>query len=758
MPASSLAIAQASCPESVDVTNFYQRLQVREYQFGNAFIRLMALWRGDGEAVGKLRWDRNDAGWMPPGMLDGLFQLLYAIVPEDVDLPTIIPYAVERLRLLEMPAGEVWGHAQVSDSGGDGQTIRGDLRLYDESGYLLLELSGLRGRRSSKEALLHMLRVDDPRHLGDLAYKVNWQKAESSPPPVPLVGDWLIVPDKAGVGVAVAKQLEAGGARVWLAESTEVIGERAYAGILYLPGLDGDVASACHPLIDLVQMAQHPTKLWLVTANGQKVLASDQVKTADSGVLWGFGATIANERQELWGGLLDIEWGEVPAMATAILSCLAQGVEGERVAWREGERYVARLEGIRATGAGATDESPLFDSGTVLVTGGLGALGWQLAAWLVGQGVQHLALAGRTPPSPQQETGLAEWREAGVMVLYLPMDVSDGESVAKGMVILGEKMPALTGLFHLAGVLDDALLKDESIAHFKQVIAPKWHGAWHLHQATQEMGLRHFVLFGSAAGVLGTPGQASYSAGNMGMATLAHYRHGLGLPALCINWGAWGEVGMAAEMPAEAQRWANWGIESLSIEQGLAALAWALGQAETAELLIMGMDRERLLQMTGDMPFLATLSNGAVKQKGDEAKQFRAELEAVVPAERRVWLMARLADEVRQILGMGRTIEVDVEQPLNELGMDSLMAVELRNKLMQVAGKSLPVTLLFDYPTLATMADYLLAEWFLFEDEEKMPAQSLPVDVEADERTSEVTAMSDEEAEAALAKALEGLT
>ncbi len=354
---------------------------------------------------------------------------------------------------------------------------------------------------------------------------------------------------------------------------------------------------------------------------------------------------------------------------------------------------------------------PLRVKGTVLVTGGLGALGLQVARRLARRGVKHLVLTGRrgfeTPGAPE---AVAELESLGARVTVSAVDVADRAALSQLLSQLPAESP-LRGVVHAAGVLDDGVLRDQTAGRFERVMRPKAEGAWNLHELTA--GLDLFVLFSSVAGTLGSAGQSSYSAANAYLDGLAAYRRARGLPGLSLAWGAWSEGGMAAALDASSQaRLARQGLGTISMSQGLTLLEQALSRPE-AQLVVSPIDLRVVAKGLGTWvpPVWRALvrapsTRGAV-EKGTWAREV-----ASLPADKRVDAVTQAVRvEVARVLGLGRGASaVPADKAFKELGLDSLMAVELRNALGRRAGVTLPATLAFDHPTPFATAKYLLSE------------------------------------------------
>jgi NAD(P)-dependent dehydrogenase (short-subunit alcohol dehydrogenase family)/acyl carrier protein len=367
---------------------------------------------------------------------------------------------------------------------------------------------------------------------------------------------------------------------------------------------------------------------------------------------------------------------------------------------------VARLAAARIDG-NAGPPPRIEDHATYLMTGGLGDLGLEVARRLVALGARHLALVSRRPADPSHAPALTALREAGAQVVTWAADISEEGQVARvlGEIAASSTLPPLRGVLHLAGVLDDGVLRLQTPERFARVMAPKVRGAWILHRLTQGLDLDLFVLFSSIAAVLGAPGQASYAAANAFLDGLASYRRGRGLPALSIQWGSWAEIGMSARLGLDEQlRRTGEGI--LPKDDGLAAFAALLGAPPAAgTVAVLPVDWPRYLQRrTVVEPFFAALRPPAAKPSV-QAAPFRQRLDEALPARRRPLLEAHVREQLTQILGHDAALQPDAG--FFSLGMDSLTSIELRNRLQTSLGCPLGQTLAFDHPTLESLTDHL---------------------------------------------------
>lgn len=355
--------------------------------------------------------------------------------------------------------------------------------------------------------------------------------------------------------------------------------------------------------------------------------------------------------------------------------------------------------------------------GTYLVTGGLSGLGLVVAHWLAARGAGRLVLIGRRGATLEVATALDELRATGTNVVADSVDVTDETALLRLLSRIRAEGPPLRGVVHCAAVLDDAGLPQQSEGRIANVFAPKVRGALLLDKLTRADPLDLFVMFSSIAAVLGAPGQANYAAANAVLDLLAHERRRRGLCALSIDWGAWAEAGTAAERGL-AEQLATRGVGALTPAQGILVLERLL-QDDAVQAIAAPMDWQRFNERFGSGWTQALLADlfGNAANAPRAAESIAAQMPglpeefATAPVARRRQLAAKFVRELTlRTLGIDPLKAVDSVTPLSELGLDSLLAVELRNTLSSALGKPLPVTLLFDYPTIESLTEYLLLD------------------------------------------------
>jgi NAD(P)-dependent dehydrogenase (short-subunit alcohol dehydrogenase family)/acyl carrier protein len=346
--------------------------------------------------------------------------------------------------------------------------------------------------------------------------------------------------------------------------------------------------------------------------------------------------------------------------------------------------------------------------GSVLVTGGTGGLGAALARHLVvDRGVRSLVLAGRRGPDAP---GVGELQaELGADVRVVACDVEDRSAVADLLATI----PDLAGVVHAAGVLDDATVASQTPESVRRVWGAKVDGARWLHELTQDRDLDFFVTYSSAAGVLGSAGQANYAAANAALDALMARRAATGLPATSLAWGPWeSTVGMTAQLSdVDNTRADRGGVVPLSAAQGMALFDLALRTPES-RLVPIGVDLARLRQPGAAVPpaFAGLVGGTRRRAAAERGKSFARRLTALPAADRAQAVVELVCGEAAIVLGHGSADDVDAGQAFKDLGFDSLTAVELRNRLTAATGLRLPATLVFDYPAPHVLAEYLHRE------------------------------------------------
>ncbi|MFG1675370.1 type I polyketide synthase [Micromonospora sp. NPDC049282] len=640
-------------------------------------------------------------------------------------LPT---YAFQRERYwLSAPAaralsgttdGAFWESVARRDRDGLARALRLDSEAEQASLTALLPALASWHERRRTEAVVDSWR-----------YRVTWRPLPE-PPAGRLSGTWLVVGD----GDDVVEALHAAGARTVrcpAATDVETLTDELFDAILEADDIAGVVAltdlpaapagpsagaAAALALVKALETVGVDAPLWCVTRGAVSTGRSDPLRDPDQAQVWGLGRAAALEIPRRWGGLVDLP----PAMTArdgrrlaALLAAAgtSEAADGDpvedQVAVRASGVFGRRL--VRAAAADAAD--PWRPSGTVLVTGGTGAIGGHVARWLAGRGAPHVLLLSRGgPDAPGARDLVAELSSDTTTVTVAACDVADRAALAEVLAGIPGDRP-LTAVVHAAGAADSAALAEVDPAGFAATVRAKVAGAAHLHALTADQPLERFILISSVAGVWGGGGQGAYSAGNAYLDALAERRRSDGLAATAIAWGAWASGGMAAGDDSAAYLIRR-GLVPMEPAPAIEALAAAV-DAGDADLVVADVDWPRFapgFQSARRSALLADLPEAAATAEPDAASArptLLAELAAAEPGERARLVLATVLTEAAGVLGHAGADAVEVDRAFDDLGFDSVTAVELSSRLKARTGIRLPATLIFDYPTPAVLAAHI---------------------------------------------------
>jgi NAD(P)-dependent dehydrogenase (short-subunit alcohol dehydrogenase family)/acyl carrier protein len=472
--------------------------------------------------------------------------------------------------------------------------------------------------------------------------------------------------------------------------------------------LERAAALSCGSVLHVLQAiaaqdAQSTPWLLVVTRNAVHTGNEQQISVSQSPV-WGLARVAATEYPAIWRGIIDLGPEPVTDQVAAVLAEIAGEPSEKEIAVRAGEELVPRLTRFSP----ATERRlEIRGDGTYLITGGRGILGMQVAEWLAGRGAKHLILSGRHEPSPSALTQIARLRAASAEVRLMNADVASLIEMTQLFEQAAQQMPGICGIIHAAGILDDGILQRQDWSRFRRVLAPKMAGAWNLHALSRGLPLDFFVLFSSASALFGAQGQGNYSAANSFLDSLASHRRISGLPALSINWGPWAQEGMAGALDNRSKdRLKNLGIELIRPEEGLAALG-TLMEAGSSQGAVIRIDWSIFARRTG-ITVPSSLISDLVREKLSIQIPAPAVLQRIRRSENaRGVLQQYILEEVGRVLGLGAEEALDLRQGFSKYGMDSLMAVELKNRLEASLSVRLHSTVAFEYPTLESLAGYL---------------------------------------------------
>ncbi|MBF6047269.1 SDR family NAD(P)-dependent oxidoreductase [Streptomyces sp. NRRL B-1677] len=499
----------------------------------------------------------------------------------------------------------------------------------------------------------------------------------------------------------------------------ELSGTGPVAGVLSLlaedesdsaghPGLShGLAATLC--LVQALGDAGIDAPLWCATRGAVTTGRSDRVDHPLQAQVWGFGRAAALEYPQRWGGLLDLPELLDARTAARVAAVLGQKAE-DQVAVRSSGVFGRRLVRAGRTADAAQGWSP---RGTVLITGGTGALGGHVARWLAGAGAEHLVLTSRRgPAAPGAAELVAELEELGATATVVACDAADRDALR---ALLAEH--PVNAVVHAAGVGDHAMIEDSGPAGFAGTVSAKAAGATHLDELLAGQELDAFVMFSSGAGIWGGAGQGAYSAANAYLDALAEHRRANGRTALAVSWGGWAEGGMAGVGDGE-EMLRRRGLPPMQPALAISALEQALADGETT-LTVADFDWERFIgpftvtrpsALLSDVPEARRALEAPASGGAEAGNALAAKLAGLSAGEQDRTLVDLVRSHAAAVLGHDGAAAVEPGRAFNDLGFDSLTAVELRNKLTADTGLKLPTTLVFDYPNATALARFLRAE------------------------------------------------
>jgi acyl transferase domain-containing protein/surfactin synthase thioesterase subunit/acyl carrier protein len=681
-----------------------------------------------------------------------------------------LPISLTGFRCYQDGVDEAWAYIKLRNAERDNTQVI-DIRIYDMAERPVAELEGLTVRLLPLDTVVPTrAAVDDVFYR--VAWRKSVESAIDQAHRTP--ASWLIFADTKGVGAGLASKLEAAGhhshlvyradkfaqreARKWTANEQKtqdfrhLLGQFATgeplpcAGVVYLWGLDAPSIESltlaslktgsemmCRGALAILHAldatrSTNPAgrRLWIVTANTQSAGRTDSHIDPVQAPLWGLGRTVAIEYPGIWGGLIDLQLhgDRIPDIDLLTAELLHPNGETQVALSASGQRNVARF--VRQTLSELPSQLPRVRSdASYLVTGGLGMLGRSVAKWLIRKGAKHLVLTGRNANSvAAQEVFSAAINGAAVRVVAA--DISRDEDISRLMQTISNELPPLKGVVQSAGVLDDGILAQLDWDRFAALFEPRVYGSWLLHEYTKSLELDFFVLNSSLWTLLGSAGQGNYTASSAFLDSLATHRRIAGLPATVVNWCAWSGGGLATISGARGEAMlSSLGMKFVSPDHATQMFD-NLMHRDVDQIAVAVADWPIYAGKMGKSSFLAELLNGNEHSRTSEfapaktalhvfprAKSERVEVAEAEPAtsggDARTRLQSILQQHIMAELGFVEPIDLD--QPLNEVGLDSLRSVTLSNILEDALGIPVSVAELIRGPTINQLVDHLVDEF-----------------------------------------------
>ena len=728
-PAASIDIAGtlASFEDSVDIAELTERFEARGLEYFPRFRAIEEIHRprqaaddGYATAFAKVVLPAEailpgDSYHLHPVITDAGFRIAEAMFAEADTEQIHLPFGISGFSCEKAANGPVWVKATGRQHE---QTRIVNLELFNESGERIAAVEGLTLRSVPVFSLQRAMSKPATKDvLNEWLYEFVWEQDElnatEASTNAPERAEWLVLADNAGVASELATRLAAQGHKTHIADTAAAVDTliaaetmQSLGGVIHLWGLDATEASSDAALLETLAVVQSlsragiSAKHWLVTQGAQAVVANDIVSPWQAR-FWGFGRTLQVEQPGQLGACIDLS--NTSEDLDLLVAEFNNAGEETELAFRQGTRRIARL--ARPESMDTPNTTIALDADrSYLITGGVGALGLQVAQFLASSGAKHLVLTGRSGVSTDdQRSALHALEEAGVKVDVVAADIGNANDAARVLSMA----PKLRGIVHAAGVLDDGMLMQQTAERFRAVAGPKVDGAWHLHQQTLEQPLDFFVMFSSVASVIGSPGQSNYASANAFMDGLAHYRKQQGLPATTINWGPWADVGMAAS-EVVLRRLMNDGWQAMTASQGCDFIAHLLTSRDLAQAAVIPLEWGKFLQNIPGASEWSTLKHlvptaGQSPLTASAAEAAAACVKVAIAGERVDAICLYLLERVAQTLRVPAA-DLDEFAALSALGIDSLTAVELNSWVQGDLSVELAVDQMFTTPNIRELA------------------------------------------------------
>lgn len=744
--------------QPVTIAGFYQEMRRRgiEQSADSAFKVVRAIWvQADTTVLGHLALTEKmkseaEQYQIHPTLLEGALQTLLVLLSKKHTNDVLRPVAFKKMWFSQPLGHDLWILARNFSL--KQNEVHVDMQFLDNEGRLVGEISELELQVVNT---VHLAKDRLP-IIRDWLYQIAWQRQEILNTDVDRANKqsrdyWLVLSSADNKELqrqfelanqrCIAQRIKPtvagypGGAQPSVYSVFETLfnslDQHALCkGILYLADLEVNPADMsgenfqaaqqdiCSEVLALVQTVTRHSNfkhapLMLVTRGSQSLTEQESPNLAYTS-LWGLAGVIANEFPELRCTRLDLDPSKPDSYADLINELNVFDIKNvsyeSQIAYRKGERYLARLQHVEPPQQIDQPQPLVNDASSYLITGGLGALGLVIAEWFIQQGAQHLVLTSRHEPNEHALLTIERLGRNGAQIQCVLADVACTGDVHRLVGVIEQTMPPLKGIIHAAGVLKDGLLEQQQRDYFDEVMAPKVAGAWNIHQATQTMSLDFFIHFSSVATVFGATGQGNYAAANAFLDGLSHYRRAHGLACQSINWGPWAENGMANNLQA---RFRQLGMIALSNREGLEAME-SIMLSKNTQTSVMPINWDVFYEaVNGDtVPLMLRdiWCNGQVASqvsKPPQERDFLQQLQTAPIEQRHPLTMAQIAVQFAKVVGLNSK-DIDVQREFSQFGLDSLMVLELRNRLNKTLSCSIPMSAFLDYPTVEQLAKFIL--------------------------------------------------
>ncbi|MCH9699425.1 MAG: SDR family NAD(P)-dependent oxidoreductase [Gammaproteobacteria bacterium] len=702
-----LAELQEQCHIQLDTDHFYQLLSSQHVELGVSFRWFQQLYTGNNQALAKIRpaTIEEQAFGIPPGLIDACFQLMGAAVPEQYT-QTYIPVAVKQLCLSDISGlTECWCHALLDkNTAGQKGLVSGKVTVFDLQGRVIFQLMEASLRLTSQDAIQHAVLADQ------LTYTLDWQhigqsrdrQPESEP------RSWLVVGETLAKAVA-----ESSHSADWLSPK-QFLNQESSAPQAVLLCLDGSAVDA-----DLALQTQHNLETVLLCL--KKIIQFSEQGSVRLAVITRLSRSVNHEKNTdpavlAIAGMLRSFHHEYPATQCQWLDVDESVLTLDHISFilnsnpaetelclRSGQLYCPRMQ--QTTLLNQPDQSRLH--GTYLLTGGSGALALQTARRLVKRGVSKLILVSRGGLSDADRHHYVDEFGQDVELLDVKADVADAEQVRDLLQLYGK---GIRGIIHAAGILDDSAIANTGFDQLAAVLKPKLTGVWNLHQYSKELELDCFIVYSSIAALLGAPGQSSYAAANSAMDGFIAWRRQQGLAGLSINWGPWTGSGMAHKQ--QDSQLAETGISKLTSDQALKTLDQVLTDTQLTQSQCAVFNINWHKYPLNPASLTKQLQPQHPAQQDHQQPVLSEQISNWPVRQRKRMLRAYLVEQVAAVLRLPDAGQLNSDAGFSELGMDSIMILDLRNRLQRAINQELPSTLAYKHPSVNELLEHLMTEVF----------------------------------------------
>lgn len=762
------------CKTKMSGTECYALLQTIGFNYGSSFQGIKTVWLGEKETLAEIN-SLESLGLTEsntifhPVLMDAAFQTLLANeftgYQNNEKVEVKLPVGIRKVNIYETPQDKLIVYSKITSK--TSHEIIGDIYIYNEAGVLIAEILGFVAASLDASSQNNNANTQN---LDSWLYGINWIQQDLSRDepllmPNNLEGKWIILADTNGIGEKTAQILEAKGERCLVfypdyriekpqnlqfvididtpeayRKMLSAVQKENVRGIVHFWSLDAakgdnmtleDLESSksrtCNSLRHLVNAVVDlgiSTKIWVVTAGGVSEVAPgqlDEISLAQAPV-WGLGRVIGHQEHiGLWGGNIDLGTFDNIEHLELLVDNLRHPTKEDQIAYRNGRRYVARLNSI-------TDlKNPLDikfrDDVCYLVTGAFGALGKITVRWMVDHGARYLILIGRKKLPARAERAkiskehplyhnvafIKELETKGAFIHAISLDITNEDEFKEFLKrYKAEGWHPIHGVIHIAGTVKDKLLSQMDQETFDSVYDPKVKGAWLLHKYLLDQPLEFFITYSSVGAVITSVGQTNYAAANSFLDALAFYRKRRGLPALSIGWGVWG-VGMVKDHNLLEYYKKHRGTkDAIYAGSGMQALGRLFGQ-DKGHVIVYSVDWVReLAAFPGKPPLLAHLADQTDKVSSPVAAGEEQNLFSLLLSENDFDKQLELIkNHIRSAIATilySAADDIGFETPINSLGIDSIVAVEIRNKLNQILGVNVSVVEILSGTSITQLA------------------------------------------------------